>query len=105
MGFDDVTEILGDVWDGLIEGAGYIFSFEWFSDIGEFFSNAFESIGDLGNSPLTNIWFWLFYIALFASVWILPAKLGLADYTLWEKLIYTVVFFIIDWIIISNFID
>lgn len=94
-----------DIWDGIVEGFEYIFSFEWFGDIGDFFSTAWEMATDLGSSPLTNFWFWAFYACLFAGVWILPSQLGLADYSLWEKLLYTVIFFIVDWVVISNFMD
>jgi hypothetical protein len=54
---------------------------------------------------LSNMWFWVFYAALLAGVWFLPSQLGLLDYTLAEKIFYSVVFFIIDYIIISRFTD
>jgi len=98
MGFEEI-------WDSIVDGLEYIFTFEWIGDIGEFFGNAWEMVTDLGNSPLTNIWFWLFYAALFISLWILPSKLGLADYTMGQKLLYTVIFFVLDWVIISQFMD
>jgi hypothetical protein len=97
--FEEVRNLLLNVW-------------EWMLDIGEmmidFFSNLddlFSGILDGGDTPLLNIWFWLFYIVLMACVWILPSKLGLADYKFWEKIMYTIIFFGVDYFIIQRFMD
>ena len=37
---------LEDMWDGIVEELEYLISFEWFSDVGEFFSGLFENIGE-----------------------------------------------------------
>ena len=94
---------LDDVWDFIAEGFEYLISFEWVSDLGEVFSNAWESISSIEDSPMTCIWFWAFYICLLAGVWVLPTKMGLADYTLFEKILYTAIFFVIDWVVVSHF--
>lgn len=101
--FEDVRDIYEDVWGNLLEVFSYLISFEWLSDVGEIFSNGWEAITNIADSPLTNIWFWVFYACLLAGVWVLPSKLGLADYKLVEKVLYTVIFFIIDWFIIAHF--
>lgn len=92
-----------EVWEYIGDGFTYIISFEWIGGIGEFFSTAWESVTDLGDSPLINVWFWAFYIALLAGVWVLPKMVGVSDYTLPEKILYTFIFFIVDWLIISHF--
>lgn len=94
---------LDEIWDAIVDGFLYIVSFEWLSDIGELFSSGFETITDIGSSPLTNIWFWAFYVCLMLGVWILPSKMGLADYSLLEKILYTGIFFILDWFLVSHF--
>ncbi len=76
---------------------------EMWENIVDAFSNSIEALSNLEDSPLTNVWFWAFYICLLAAVWILPAKTGLADYKLSEKIMYTIIFFIVDWILISHF--
>ncbi|MFW6233416.1 MAG: hypothetical protein ACOC3Z_02015 [Nanoarchaeota archaeon] len=95
--------MIEEVWDAICDFFSYIFSFEWIGDIGEMFSSGIEALTDIGDSPMTNIWFWVFYVCLMAGVWILPSKMGLADYKLWEKLMYTVLFFIIDWFVVQHF--
>ena len=101
--FEAARDFWAEVWEYIVDGFTYIISFEWIGGIGEFFSNAWESVTDLGGSPLVNVWFWLFYICLLAGVWVLPKMMGLSDYSLPEKILYTFVFFIIDWLIISHF--
>lgn len=86
--------MLDEIWDFIIESIG-----GFFESVGD----AIGSIGEMGDSPLGNVWFWLFYICLLAGVWILPSKFGLLDYKLWEKLLYTVLFFIIDYFLVSHF--
>lgn len=36
-----------DIWDKIVDEFQYFISFEWFSDIGEFFSGLFENLGEL----------------------------------------------------------
>lgn len=94
--FDSGRDFWADVWE-------YIISFEWIYAIGEFFSDALDSVRDFESSPITNVWFWAFYACLLAGVWVLPGMMGLTDYTLGQKLLYTVIFFVVDWLIISHF--
>ena len=93
-------------WDGFFE---YIISFEWFGDLWEIItgtlSTGFEAFTDVADSPLTNFWFWAFYACLMAGVWVLPSRMGLLDYALWEKFMYSIIFFIIDWFIIARMTD
>ena len=42
MGFD-----LSEIWDTITEEISYFFSFEWFGDMGDFFSGFFENLGEL----------------------------------------------------------
>jgi len=85
-----------DVWDYIVDGVQYFFSFEWFTE-------GVEAMSNIEDSPMSSIWFWIFYIALMAGVWYLPTKLGMLDYKLWEKFMYSILFFIIDWFMISHF--
>lgn len=101
--FEAGRDFWGEVWEYISDALIYIISFEWVSGIGDFFSGAFESLTDISDSPLANVWFWAFYICLLAGVWVLPKMIGLADYTLGEKFIYSVIFFIVDWLIVSHF--
>ncbi|MFW5895561.1 MAG: hypothetical protein ACOCT9_02335 [archaeon] len=95
---EPVRDIYEEIWE-------YIISFEWLSDIGEMFSAGFEAVSNFEESPLTNFWFYVFYAALMVSVWILPSAFGVKDYALYEKLLYTVLFFIITWFIVAKFQD
>jgi len=89
--------------DYLSDTLEYIISFDWLNDLWELFSSGIESFSDIESSPLSNFWFWLFYACLMAGVWYLPAKFGVLEYTLISKLMYTVIFFIVDWFIVSHF--
>lgn len=88
-----------DVWDGMLDIG---------ERVGDFFSNLddlFSGLLDGGDTPITNIWFWALYLTLLLAVWFLPKAVGLPDYTLWEKLMYSVIFFGLDYFIISKFMD
>ena len=98
---EPVRDFYEEAWETIINALSYIISFEWFADIGEVFSSAWEALTNLGESPLINPWFWVFYVCLMAGVWYLPSAIGLADYTITEKIMYTVIFLIVDWIIVS----
>lgn len=85
---------------------------DWILDagesIGDFFSNLSDSLEGLidgGDTPLLNVWFWLFYICLMAAVWFLPSALKMPDYKFWEKIMYSVIFFGVDYFIIQKFMD
>ena len=96
MGFID---FILDVWDWMLDVG---------ERIGDFFVNIddlFSSLLDGGDTPITNVWFWLFYVVLLACLFILPSKFGLPDYKLWEKIMYSAIFFIVDYFIIGRFMD
>lgn len=38
---------LDDIWDKIVEEFEYFISFEWISEIGEFFSGFFENLGEI----------------------------------------------------------
>lgn len=103
LGGIGIALIFEESRDWLSDAFEYIITFEWISDVGEFFGDSWEAITNLGDSPLVNVWFWAFLITLLASVWFLPGQLGLKDYTLGQKFLYTAIFFVIDWVIISHF--
>ena len=100
---EPIRDYYEEGWEYVLEGCGYLFSLEWLSDLGEIFSNGWEAITNIGDSPLINVWFWAFYICLLAGVWYLPSAMGMIDYTFIEKIEYTVIFFIVDWFIIAHF--
>jgi len=100
---EPIRDIYEEVWEYILEALNYIISFEWISDLGEIFSAGWESVTNIGDSPLTNVWFWAFYICLMAGVWYLPNAMGMADYSFSEKILYTVIFFIVDWFIVAHF--
>lgn len=93
--------MLTDIWDWFVDKAEGIVDF--FSTIGDFFSNIGEIIPD--DTPLTNLWFWTFYVCLMAGVWYLPSAMGLSDYSLVEKLLYSAIFFVIDFFIVRHFME
>lgn len=86
---DTILEILEEIW--------------------EFLAGIGEGVGDIleafGGDVLGNVWFWVFYMCLLAGVWVLPSKFGVLDYKLWEKIMYTFIFFFVDYFVISKFID
>ena len=100
--FEDMRELYSEGLGYITEAFTYVISFVWISDLGELFSAGWESLTDIGDSPLTNVWFWAFYACLLAGVWYLPSAMGMADYTFTEKIAYTIIFFIIDWIIVAK---
>lgn len=100
--FEEARDFYGEILEYISDALTYIISFEWLSDLGEVFSSAFEALTNIEDSPLTNIWFWAFYACLMLGVWYFPARFGLADYSFSEKILYTVIFFIVDWIIVSH---
>jgi hypothetical protein len=57
------------------------------------------------NRVLSTPWFYVFYICLMLGVWVLPSKLGMVDYTLFEKVFYSIVFLVVDYFVVSRFID
>ena len=101
--FEETRELYEEGLEYIIEAFNYLFSLEWLSDLGEIFSTGWEAITNIGESPLINVWFWIFYICLLAGVWFLPNAMGLLNYTFIEKIEYTVIFFIVDWFIIAHF--
>ena len=44
--FDSIGDFFADLWDNLLDLLVYIFTFEWFGDVGEFFSSMFEGISE-----------------------------------------------------------
>lgn len=44
---DDILDFIGEGWNAIVDGISYFFSFEWWGDLGEFFSNMFEGITEL----------------------------------------------------------
>jgi hypothetical protein len=88
-----------DIWDWMLDVSEILMDF--FSNIDDLFSNLLE----VGDTPLLNIWFWLLWITLMLAVWFLPSALKMPDYKLWEKLMYSVIFFGIDYFIIQRFMD
>ena len=87
-------------------------AWEWMLDVGErimdFFSNIddlFSGLLEVGDTPLLNIWFWAFYICLMAALWFLPKAMGMPDYKFWEKVMYSVIFFVIDYFIVRHFME
>jgi len=100
---EPVRDFYEEVWEYILEGFNYIISFEWISDVGEIFSVGWEAVTNIGDSPMTNVWFWAFYMALMAAVWYLPSAMGMSDYSFSEKILYTIIFFVVDWFIIAHF--
>jgi len=78
---------------------------EWLVELWEWILSIFEGMSDFSDTPLGNFWFWAFYVCLLAGVWVLPNQLGLADYTIVEKIMYTVIFFVVDYFIVYKFMD
>jgi len=95
--------MLDEIWDTIVDVFWYIISFEWVGDIFEFLGSVWESVTSLENSPLTNVWFWAFYITYMVAMWKLPSAFGLPDYTLRDKILGSIIFFIIDWFVVVKF--
>ena len=47
MGFDDILDFFGGLWETFTEGIMYIFSFEWWGDFWDFISSMFEGLSEL----------------------------------------------------------
>lgn len=41
-----MLDFLEDIWEAIVEGASYIFSFEWFGDVIEGFGDLFDGLGE-----------------------------------------------------------
>lgn len=75
MGFD-----LSEIWDNIVDEFEYFFSFEWFSDIGEFFSGFFEGLSELSipgviYGIILVVLVYLFRKSVFVLVHNLPLKI------------------------------
>ena len=44
--------IFEDIWDNIVDGFSYVFSFEWIGDIGDFFSGMFDNLGEFSVAGL-----------------------------------------------------
>ena len=97
--------MFSEIWDYICDFFSYLISFEWFFDlkdgIGEFFSDSSDWFSS--DSPVASIWFWVFYAIFLFGIWVMPSTLGLADYKLWEKIVGSVVFFVLDFIVVAKF--
>ena len=38
--------VFEEIWDSIVDGFAYVFSFEWFGDVGEFFGTMFENMAE-----------------------------------------------------------
>jgi len=94
---------LDEIWDAIVDAFWYIVSFEWIRDIWDTIVEGFSALSSIEDSPLTSVWFWAFYFTYMISMWYLPEKIGLQGYSLMEKIIGSIVFFIIDWFVIIKF--
>lgn len=45
--------VFEEIWDYIVEGWEYLISFEWLTDIWEFFGSMFENLGDFSVIGLT----------------------------------------------------
>ncbi len=43
---------LDDIWDSIVDSFAYIFSFEWVSDMWEFFGSMFENLSEISITGL-----------------------------------------------------
>jgi hypothetical protein len=39
-------EFLEDIWDWIVDAFIYVFTFEWFGDVADFFASMFENLGE-----------------------------------------------------------
>jgi hypothetical protein len=96
-----------DIWDSIVDGFDYFIHFEWVGDAKDGIAETFSNIPEwfTSDSPVASIWFWVFYGFFLVGIWILPSSFGLPDYKLWEKIIGSIIFFVIDMFIVSHFRD
>jgi hypothetical protein len=71
---------LADIWDRVVDEFEYFFSFEWFSEIGEYFSGFFENLGELSipgiiYGIIVVVLVYLFRNSVFVLVHSLPLKI------------------------------
>jgi len=94
-----------DIWDYFVEGLEYFISFDWFFDFKDGIGDFFSSVPDMftSDSPITSIWFWVFYGFFAIGIWVLPSSMGLLDYSLRDKILGSIVFFIIDFFVVGHF--
>ena len=82
---------LSDVWEWVVDK---------FESITEFFS------GILGGSEvLGSPGFWLIYAALVAALWVVPGMMGVKGFSVPEKIMYSIIFFVLDYLIAGRFMD
>lgn len=96
-----------DIWDFIADGFDYLIHFEWVGDsidgIVDFFSGAGDAF--TSDSPVFNVWFWVFFILFATGMWILPSAIGITDYSLRDKLLGSAIFLVIDFFIVNHFRD
>lgn len=94
-----------DIWDYIVDGFDYLIHFEWLADLKDVVGEFFSSIPDMftSDSPISSLWFWMFYAFFLFGVWILPSSLGMPDYTLRDKILGSVVFFVLDFFVVGHF--
>lgn len=97
--------MLEDIWDSIVDGFDYLIHFEWIVDFKDAIVDTFSNIPEWFtlDSPLFNLWFWVFYGFCLVGVWILPSALKLQDWLLWQKLVLSVAFFIVCFLMVNYF--
>jgi len=85
---------LEDIWDSIVEGFEYIFSFEWLGDIRDFFGSMFENMGEFsaGGLIVGILAFGLVYILRKQMLNPFLSHMGSIEAIIWGGLTYLTTF-------------
>lgn len=84
---------LEDIWEKILEEVIFFFSFEWFLDIGDFFSNLFENLGEF--SPIGTIYGIIMVILVYVfrgSIFVFVDTMGIVGKTIWYPIFFIFAF-------------
>ena len=87
---------LDDIWESIVDLVG---------GINDFFSNLVDNVAGGGDSPLSHWAYWLGLILYLTALWYLPEKLGMMGYSIRDKIIGSLVFPILEFVIFKKFMD
>lgn len=99
MGFDDILEWFIDLGESIND---------FFINIGEWIAGLFgflEVLEGDGASPLSHWAYWFSLILYVVGTWYLPHAWHMAELSLRDKILGTVIFTVIDYLIIKKFMD
>lgn len=80
---------LEEIWDSIVDEFMYFISFEWFSDVGEFFSGLFENLNEF--SPIGMIYGFIMVIMLYVfrkQVFVFVDSMSIGGKIFWYPVLF-----------------